>query len=97
MKPIFLKYWDLYNWADDDFYKYIGDAPPPSLIPLKGNFVIGFMLASLGATLGSLGGIGGGGLVVPVYIIATGLTPKQAIPLGSVTVLGKLSNMSEFL
>jgi hypothetical protein len=72
----------------DDFYRYIGDAVPPSLLPISQQNIIGFMLASLGATLGSLGGIGGGGLVVPCYVIVTRLTLKQAIPLGSVTVLG---------
>ena len=81
------EYWDDYI-ADDDFYKYIGDAVPPSLLPISQRNIIGFMLASLGSTLGSLGGIGGGGLVVPCYIIVTRLNLKQAIPLGSVTVLG---------
>lgn len=81
------EYWDDYI-ADDDFYRYIGDAVPPSLLPMSQRNIIGFMLASLGATLGSLGGIGGGGLVVPCYIIVTRLNLKQAIPLGSVTVLG---------
>ena len=81
------EYWDDYI-ADDDFYKYIGDTIPPSLLPMTRRDVIGFMLASLGATLGSLGGIGGGGLVVPCYIIVTRLNLKQAIPLSSVTVLG---------
>jgi len=80
-------YWDDYI-RDDDFYKYFGDAENPSLLPLTRRDVVGFMLASLGCCLGSLGGIGGGGLVVPIYIIAMGLSPKQAIPLGSVTVLG---------
>jgi hypothetical protein len=46
------------------------------------------MLASLAVTLGSSGGIGGGGLVIPCYILAIGLNPKQAFPLGSVTALG---------
>lgn len=46
------------------------------------------MLSSLGGTLGSTGGIGGGGIVVPIYIIVIGLPPHNAIPLGSVTVLG---------
>ncbi|KAL3914869.1 MAG: hypothetical protein SGILL_005912 [Bacillariaceae sp.] len=83
-------YWDDYvgNGRDDDFYKYTGDPEPPSLLPLTRRDVIGFMLASLGATLGSSGGIGAGGFVVPCYIIAMGLNPKQAFPLGSVTVLG---------
>jgi hypothetical protein len=80
------EYWD--DYVQDDFYRYIGDAIPPSLLPLSERNIVGFMLASLGATLGSLGGIGGGGLVIPCYVIVTRLTLKQAIPLGSVTVLG---------
>ena len=80
------EYWD--DYIADDFYRYIGDAVPRSLLPIERQDIIGFMLASLGATLGSLGGIGGGGLVVPCYIIVTRLNLKQAIPLGSVTVLG---------
>lgn len=82
-------YWDDYVASrDDDFYKYIGDPAPPSLSPLTRRDIIGFMFASLGAVLGSAGGIGGGGLVVPCYIIAVGLPPRYAMPLGSVTVLG---------
>lgn len=41
---------------DDDFYRYIGDPAPPSLFPISGRAVVGFMLASLGVTLGSSGG-----------------------------------------
>jgi Sulfite exporter TauE/SafE len=81
-------YWDDFNHRDDDFYKYERDPTLPSLLPLTRRDVIGFMLASLGATLGSSAGIGGGGLVVPCYIIAIGLSPKQAFPIGSVTVVG---------
>jgi uncharacterized membrane protein YfcA len=73
---------------DDDFYKFVGDPLPPRLFPLNQRDVIGFMLASLAVTLGASGGIGGGGLVVPCYIIAMGLPPRIAIPLGSVTVFG---------
>ncbi len=80
-------YWDDYI-ADDDFYKFVEHDKVPTLLPLSERDISGFMLASLGATLGSLGGIGGGGLVVPCYVIVTRLNLKQAIPLGSVTVLG---------
>lgn len=73
---------------DDDFYKYIGDLPTPRLLPLTRRDVIGFMLSSLGVTLGSSGGIGGGGMVVPIYIVVFGLPPRFAIPLGSITVFG---------
>ena len=61
-----------YN-RDDDFYKFVGDPLPPRLFPLTRRDVVGFMLASLGVTLGSSGGIGGGGLVVPCYILAMGM------------------------
>lgn len=85
-------YWrwpdDYFFGEDDDFLKYVGDPPVPTLIPLSGRDVIGFMLSSLGVTLGSSGGIGGGGIVVPIYIIVLGLAPRIAIPLGSVTALG---------
>jgi hypothetical protein len=87
-------FWKLYyddqywNDRDDDFYKYIGDPKPPSLLPLQRRHVVGFMLASIGVVMGSAGGIGGGGLVIPVLIIIIGFAPRIAIPLGSVTVFG---------
>ena len=80
--------YDDYITGDDDFYNFIEDYYPPSLFPLDGRAVIGFMLASFGVVLGSSGGIGGGGIVIPVYIIVSGLSPRAAIPLGSITVLG---------
>ena len=70
------------------FYAYIEDPGPPKLLPLESKDVAAFLVASMGLTLGSSGGIGGGGIVVPVYILVAGLTPKVAIPLGAVTVLG---------
>lgn len=91
-------YWrrpdDFFGERDDDFYKFIGDPAPPTMTASTKE-VIGFMLASLGVTLGSSAGIGGGGIVVPVYIIVMGLTPRWAIPLGSVTVLG--GSMAAFI
>lgn len=85
-------YWrwpdDYFFGEDDDFFRYIGDPPLPTLFPLSGRDVVGFMLSSLGIVLGSSGGLGGGGIVVPMYIIGLGLSPRFAIPLGSVTVLG---------
>jgi len=84
-------YWrwsDDYSFEDDLFYRYEGDPPLPTLSPLSGRDVSGFMLSSMGIVLGSSGGIGGGGIVIPIYIIVLGLSPRHAIPLGSVTVLG---------
>ncbi|KAL7474669.1 hypothetical protein ACHAW6_000632, partial [Cyclotella cf. meneghiniana] len=34
------------------------------------------------------GGIGGGGMLVPIYILVMGILPKHAIPLSNVTVFG---------
>ena len=81
-------YDDYVNTDDDDFYKYIDDEARPNLFPLTGRTALGLTLASIGIVLGSTGGIGGGGIVVPIYILAMGITPRAAIPLGSVTVLG---------
>lgn len=75
-------------YIDDDFYAMPEDPGPPRLFPLTSRDVAAYVLASMGLTLGASGGIGGGGIVVPVYILVAGLTPKMAIPLGAVTVLG---------
>ena len=80
--------YDDYITGDDDFYSFNEDPIPPSLFPLDIRSVVGFFLASFGVVLGASGGIGGGGIVVPVFIIVSGLSPRAAIPLGSVTVLG---------
>ena len=64
--------------------------PPdhPPLFPLRASDVIGFLCASLGLVLAAGGGIGGGGILVPVYILVLGFPSKLAIPLSNVTVLG---------
>jgi uncharacterized membrane protein YfcA len=58
------------------------------LFPLTQNDFIGFGLAVLGLVVAAGGGIGGGGILVPIYILVMGFTPKHAIPLSNVTVLG---------
>ena len=78
--------------ADED-----ADSPPmdihsPSdhdrLIPLQANDVIGLTLAMIGLILAAGGGIGGGGILVPIYILILNFLPKHAIPLSNVTVFG---------
>lgn len=58
------------------------------LLPLQATDLLGFLLASLGLILASGGGIGGGGMLVPIYILVMGFLPKHAIPLSNVTVFG---------
>ncbi|OQR80976.1 hypothetical protein ACHHYP_20842 [Achlya hypogyna] len=45
-------------------------------------------MAFLAAALGAGCGVGGGGLLVPLYIIVVGLGPKHAIPLSKATIFG---------
>ena len=60
----------------------------PQLLPLSIRDLVGFGLASLGLIMAAGGGIGGGGMLVPIYILIFGLDARHAIPLSNVTVLG---------
>lgn len=60
----------------DDFYAYIGEPRPPKLLPLSSREIIGYIVASTALTLGASGGIGGGGVVVPVYLLVMGMRRK---------------------
>ena len=82
---------DSYNAREkyvDDFYAFIGDPQPPKLLPFTGRTTVGYLIVAIALTLGASGGIGGGGVVVPVYLLVMGLSPQVAIPIGAVTVLG---------
>ena len=59
-----------------------------SLIPLQISDFVGFVCAALGLIIAAGGGIGGGGILVPIYILILGFLPKHAIPLSNVTVFG---------
>lgn len=59
-----------------------------SLIPLQTSDIVGFLCAALGLIIAAGGGIGGGGILVPIYILILGFLPKHAIPLSNVTVFG---------
>jgi uncharacterized membrane protein YfcA len=58
------------------------------LWPLSSRDVAGFVLAMLGLLIAAGGGIGGGGILVPIYILVWNFTPKHAIPLSNITVFG---------
>ncbi len=59
-----------------------------SLMPLDARDYRGFFFAVIGLMIAAGGGIGGGGILVPIYILVMGFTPKHAIPLSNVTVFG---------
>jgi len=58
------------------------------LHPLDSNDYVGFVCATLGLMVAAGGGIGGGGILVPIYILVMGFSPKHAIPLSNITVFG---------
>jgi len=59
-----------------------------SLFPLTTSDYVGFICATLGLMVAAGGGIGGGGILVPIYSLIFGFSAKHAIPLSNVTVLG---------
>lgn len=58
------------------------------LFPLSAKDYRGFFFAIVGLMIAAGGGIGGGGILVPIYILVMGFTPKHAIPLSNITVFG---------
>ena len=66
-------------------YTYQDHAP---LFPLTTSDYTGFVCAVCGLMVAAGGGIGGGGILVPIYILVMGFSPKNAIPLSNVTVFG---------
>jgi hypothetical protein len=55
--------------------------------------LFGLFLIAAALVLASAGGIGGGGILVPLFILVLRWTPRYAIPLSNVTILaGGLCN-----
>jgi hypothetical protein len=70
---------------NEEEYAYAIHEP---LLPLTASDYRGFFCAVLGLMIAAGGGIGGGGILVPIYILVMGFTPKHAIPLSNITVFG---------
>jgi hypothetical protein len=74
--------------ASSSFHLMHVDEDITSLFPFRPQDYIGFFCAVAGLMLAAGGGIGGGGILVPIYILIFDFPVKHAIPLASVTVLG---------
>lgn len=75
-------------------HKHVFEESHKPLWPLDTSDQVGFTLCILGLMVAAGGGIGGGGILVPIYILVMGFSPKHAIPLSNITVLGgALGNM----
>jgi uncharacterized membrane protein YfcA len=60
----------------------------PPLFPLTTSDYMGLFFSILGLLVAAGGGIGGGGILVPIYTLILGFSPKHAIPLSNITVFG---------
>merc|ERR1712072_1430691 len=58
------------------------------LTPLDTSDWVGFAVSILAILLAAGGGIGGGGMLVPIYILIMHFLPKEAVPLSNATILG---------
>jgi uncharacterized membrane protein YfcA len=58
------------------------------LFPLDQQDYFGLALAVVGLIIAAGGGIGGGGILVPCYILALRFNAKYAIPLSNITIFG---------
>ncbi|KAF4044218.1 Sulfite exporter TauE/SafE [Phytophthora infestans] len=56
--------------------------------PFTWKDIVATIIALVSTALGSGCGVGGGGLLVPMYIFFYGLSPKHAIPLSKATIFG---------
>jgi Sulfite exporter TauE/SafE len=58
------------------------------LFPLDNSDISGSLMIGVGLMIAASGGIGGGGILVPLLIIVFGFKPKFAVPLSNFTILG---------
>jgi uncharacterized membrane protein YfcA len=65
------------------------------LFPLNSSDYMGTFLCIVGLMIAASGGIGGGGILVPLLILVFGFSPKLAIPLSNFTIFG--SSLTNFV
>lgn len=58
------------------------------LFPLDSNDCIGSVIIFLGLVIATSGGIGGGGIIVPVLLLFFNFDSRHAIPLSNITIFG---------
>jgi uncharacterized membrane protein YfcA len=63
---------------------------PTYIAPFQfnGNLAIGTLMVFIGGLLCAGGGIGGGGLYIPIFLIILNMSPHAAVPLSKCTIVG---------
>ena len=75
-------------YPQQHIHKPVYDEEHKPLYPLDNQDYLGFACAVVGLMVAAGGGIGGGGILVPIYILIMKFSPKHAIPLSNITVFG---------
>ena len=65
------------RWLESSHHKPVFDEHHKPLFPLSTSDRVGFSLAICGLMIAAGGGIGGGGILVPIYILVMGFSPKH--------------------
>jgi uncharacterized membrane protein YfcA len=90
---------DLLNSFPPSIRRFLSSSPEyqyhKDLFPLNNRDITGTVLCIVGLMIAASGGIGGGGILVPLLILVFGFSPKLAIPLSNFTILG--SSLTNFV
>jgi uncharacterized membrane protein YfcA len=82
------------NDISSDGHRRLLTAAHKPLLPLDFQDVVGTVLISLGLLIAASGGIGGGGILVPLYILVFEFGPKHAVALSNFSILStSMTNM----
>ncbi|BDA43515.1 probable sulfite exporter TauE/SafE family protein 3 [Coccomyxa sp. Obi] len=64
------------------------DDPPKPFWPLNWGDIVGYTFAAVSLFIAAGGGIGGGGILVPLYILVMGFPTNTAVALSNITIVG---------
>lgn len=85
-----------FQWAVEDARRMLTTAPGEhkDLLPFDWSDFWGTLLVTLGLLIAASGGIGGGGILVPLLILVYGFSPKHSIALSNFCIVGSsITNM----
>lgn len=85
-----------FQWAVEDARRVLAAVPGQhkDLLPFDQSDFWGTLLVTLGLLIAASGGIGGGGILVPLLILVYGFSPKHAIALSNFCIVGSsITNM----
>lgn len=96
---LFFTFLAFYDWtfevaSSDGAKRSLLSVHHKPLLPLDWNDFIGTVLVCLGLLIAASGGIGGGGILVPLFILVFRFGPKHAVALSNFCILAtSITNM----